>query len=124
MDDECDVRVNEDPDRGAFVLRVDGVEAGRAEVHRRHGGGDVPAAFVLVHTEVDDAHAGRGLAGRLVRAVFDAARAEDVAVVPRCPYAQRWLGSHPEYLADVPPDARRALGLGEPRNAPVAEEAS
>lgn len=114
MDDTTDVRVEEDADRGAFVLRVDGVEAGRAEVHRRRGGTDVPAALVLVHTEVDDGYGGQGLGGRLVRAVFDEARTEGVPVVPRCPYAQRWLGSHAEYLTDVPPRDRRALGLGEP----------
>jgi predicted GNAT family acetyltransferase len=66
---------------------------------------------VLVHTEVDEAYAGRGLASRVVRAVFDAARGEGVGVVPRCPYAQKWLGSHTEYLADVPDRARRELGL-------------
>jgi uncharacterized protein len=117
--EQADVRVDEDPDRGAFVLRVDGVEAGRADVQRRRTADGTPA-IVLVHTEVDEAYSGRGLAGRIVRAVFDAARAEGgggtghTAVVPRCPYAQRWLGSHPEYLADVPARDRAALGLGEP----------
>ena len=112
MDDETDVRVDEDRERGAFVLRVDGVEAGRADVRRR-ATGDAPV-ILLDHTEVDEAYSGRGLAGRVVRAVFDAARAEGVAVVPHCAYAQRWLGSHAEYLADVPADHRRSVGLGEP----------
>jgi len=114
MGDEDDVRVDEDRDRGAFVLHVDGVEAGRADVRRR-GGDDEQATIVLVHTEVDEAYAGRGLASRVVRAVFDAARAEGAAVVPRCTYAQKWLGSHAEYLADVPPRDRAELGLGESR---------
>jgi predicted GNAT family acetyltransferase len=108
--------VDEDPDRGAFVLRVDGVEAGHADVQRRHTADGTPA-IVLVHTEVDEAYSGRGMGGRIVRGVFEAARAEGppgTAVVPRCPYAQRWLGSHREYLADVPPRDRAALGLGEP----------
>ncbi|GAA4770185.1 GNAT family N-acetyltransferase [Actinomycetospora chibensis] len=118
MDDESDVRVDEDPDRGAFVLRVDGVEAGHVSVRRRRGH-ETPGAIVLIHTEVDEAYGGRGLAGRLVQAVFDAARAEGVAVVPRCPYARRWLRTHREYLADVPPDDRRSLGLDAP-----TEEAS
>jgi predicted GNAT family acetyltransferase len=87
------------------------------DMHRRTG---AEPAIVLVHTEVDDAYEGRGLAGRLVREVFDAARAAGLPVVPRCPYVQHWLGSHPEYLADVPADDRRALGLDEP----PTEEAS
>ena len=118
MDDESDVRVDEDPDRGEFVLRVDGVEAGHVSVRRRRGH-ETPGAIVLIHTEVDEAYGGRGLAGRLVQAVFDAARAEGVAVVPGCPYAQRWLRTPREYLADVPPDDRRSLGLDAP-----TEEAS
>jgi uncharacterized protein len=119
-DVSADIRVDEDPDRGAFVLRVDGAEAGHADVQRRRTSDGTPA-IVLVHTEVDEAYSGRGLGSRIVRAVFDAARAEGgtggsggTAVVPRCPYAQRWLGSHPEYLADVPARDRAALGLGEP----------
>jgi predicted GNAT family acetyltransferase len=109
-----DVRVDVDLDAATAVLQVDGVEAGHIDMHRRRGGGETPAAVVLVHTEVDDAYGGRGLAGRLVQAVFDAARAADLPVVPRCPYAQHWLGSHPAYLADVPAHDRRALGLDEP----------
>ena len=110
MDEASDVRVDEDPDRGEFVLRVDGVEAGHADIRRRttHGSS---GPIVLIHTEVDEAYAGRGLAGRIVRAVFDAARAEGVGVVPRCPYARRWLRSHREYLADVPAHDRQVLGL-------------
>jgi predicted GNAT family acetyltransferase len=114
--EQADVRVDEDRDREAFVLRVEGVEAGHADVRRRRTADGTPA-IVLVHTEVDEAYSGRGLGGRLVRGVFDAARAEGppgTAVAPRCPYAQRWLGSHPEYLADVPARDRAALGLGEP----------
>jgi uncharacterized protein len=113
MDETIDVRVDEEPDRGEFVLRVDGVEAGHVSVRRRKGR-DTPGAIVLIHTEVDEAYGGRGLAGRLVQAVFDAARAEGVAVVPRCPYAQRWLRTHRAYLADVPPADRQTLGLGDP----------
>jgi len=119
MDDTSEIDVREEPERRAFVLRVDGAEAGRVVYHRRRGGGEVAPAIVLVHTEVDDAYGGRGLAGELVRAVFDAARAEGVALVPRCPYAQRWLGKHPEYLTDVPERDRHELGLDARR-----EEAS
>jgi predicted GNAT family acetyltransferase len=110
-----DIRVDVDLDGDTAVLRVDGAEAGHMDMHHRHGGGDRPAALVLVHTEVDDAYEGRGLAGRLVRAVFDAARAAGQPVVPRCPYVRHWLGSHPDYLADVPAHDRRTLGLDEPR---------
>lgn len=113
-----DVRVDVDLDGDSAVLRVDGVEAGHMDMHHRHRSGGAPGALVLVHTEVDDAYEGRGLASRLVREVFDAARGAELPVVPRCPYVRHWLGSHREYLADVPAHDRQALGLDEP-----AEEA-
>lgn len=55
----------------------------------------------LVHTEVDDAHQGRGIAGELVRAALDHARAEGRRVVPSCPYVARWLTRHPGDYDDV-----------------------
>ncbi|GAA4790259.1 hypothetical protein GCM10023200_26440 [Actinomycetospora chlora] len=115
-----DVRVDVDLDAATAVLHVDDTEAGHIDMHRRHGTANAPDALVVVHTEVDDAYGGRGLAGRLVQAVFDAARAAGLPVVPRCPYARHWLGSHPDYLADVPEHDRRALGLDDP----PTEEAS
>lgn len=117
MDDTSDIRVREDRERGAFVLEVDGVEAGHADVRRRQR---EPAAIVLIHTEVDPAYGGWGLGGRLVQAAFEAARAEGVGLVPRCPYAQQWVGRHPAFLVDVPARDRRELGLDEPHR----EEAS
>jgi uncharacterized protein len=111
-----DLEVTEAPERGAFVLRVDGVEAGHVDVRRR----EAPPAIVLLHTEVEPAYGGQGLGGRLVRAVFDAARAEGVGLVPLCEYAQGWVGKHPEYLGDVPEHDRTELGLDGPHR----EEAS
>ena len=113
MDETTDVDVREDPERGAFVLTVDGVEAGHLDIRRRQA----PAAIVLIHTEVEPAWSGQGLGGRRVRGAFEAARAEGVAVIPLCEYAQRWVGQHPEYLADATPHDRRRLGLPEPTTA-------
>ena len=113
-----EVRVDVDLEHDTAVLHVDGVEAGHIDMHHRHGGNDVPAAIVLVHTEVDGAYGGRGLGGTLVRAVLDAARSAGLPVVPRCEYAQNWLGKHPEYLADVPARDREVLGLGAGGTAP------
>jgi predicted GNAT family acetyltransferase len=110
-----DIRVDVDLDGDSAVLRVDDVQAGHLEMHHRHAGGDAPAAIVLVHTEVDGAYEGRGLASRLVQEVLDAAHAAGLPVVPRCSYVQQWLGRHPGYLADVPPRDRAALGLGDPQ---------
>ena len=55
-----------------------------------------PSRLVLVHTEVPDHLAGRGIGGSLVRAALHRAVVEDLTVVPLCPFARRWLKDHPE----------------------------
>lgn len=93
-------------DRHRYELRLDGTTAGFAEYARRadrHGDGETIA---FVHTVVEDAYAGRGLAGRLARAALDDARARGLAVLPFCPFIQGWIAKHPEYV-DLVPEARR-----------------
>jgi len=61
--------------------------------------------MAIVHTHVPEELRGRGLAGRLVRAALDHARAEGLVVEPQCSYAADWLARHPEYadlVADRP----------------------
>ncbi|MDH7452447.1 GNAT family N-acetyltransferase [Luteimonas composti] len=56
----------------------------------------------ITHTGVPTELRGRGIAGQLVRAAFDHARAQGLRVVPQCEYAAAWLERHPGYadLAD------------------------
>ncbi len=51
----------------------------------------------LRHTRVPDAIGGRGIAGDLVRAALDYARAEGLGVVPTCSYVASYIERHPEY---------------------------
>ena len=55
-----------------------------------------PGRLVLVHTEVPEHLAGRGIGGSLVRAALARAASDHLTIVPRCPFARRWLKSHPE----------------------------
>ncbi|HEU0051637.1 MAG TPA: GNAT family N-acetyltransferase, partial [Longimicrobium sp.] len=73
-----------------FELR-DGAETALLTYHRDD---DV---FYILHTEVPPALEGRGIAGRLVRAALDHARAGGMRVVPFCPYAKTWIRRHAEY---------------------------
>ncbi len=54
----------------------------------------------FVHTEVDDAYGGRGLAGGVVEFALADVRAQGKRVIPHCPYVAAWVRKHPEY-ADI-----------------------
>ena len=51
----------------------------------------------LVHTEVDEQFAGRGYASALARTALDYARANNLKVIPTCPFVRKYLERHPEY---------------------------
>src|SRR4051794_40845325 len=56
--------------------------------------------FRIIHTIVPEALGGHGLAGRLMQAAVARAQAEDLTVIPDCPYARSWLDKYPE-VADT-----------------------
>ncbi|MHA7264417.1 GNAT family N-acetyltransferase [Arthrobacter sp. TMN-37] len=71
-----------------------------------------PAAnqILLLHTEVDDAYTGRGLAARLARFALDDASASGMRIVPLCPYILAYLGTHHDYdhlIDQLPPRTPR-----------------
>ena len=79
-------------DSGAhrFTTQVDGHEA--ELIYRLQG-----ARLTIDHTGVPDAIGGRGIAGELVKAALDYARAEGLRVVPACSYSAAYIQRHPEY---------------------------
>lgn len=58
---------------------------------------DAARVMTITHTEVPPSVGGRGIAGALVQAAFDAARAEGWKVRLACSYAAAWLARHPAY---------------------------
>ena len=79
-----------DQERRRFSTLVEGVE-GRVDYTRE---GDV---LTITHTYVPTLIGGRGIAGQLVQAAMDYARAEGLRVDPRCSYAADWMRRHQEY---------------------------
>lgn len=51
----------------------------------------------LQHTVVQRAAGGRGVGSALVVAALDRARADDLRVVPTCPFVPAVIERHPEY---------------------------
>lgn len=92
------IEVEHLPSESRYVVTVDGVRVGRLD-YATDGN-----TFVALHTEVDPAYGGRGLAARLVRAALDDVRANDRSLAPRCPYVRHFLTEHPEYADLVPTD--------------------
>jgi predicted GNAT family acetyltransferase len=97
MTDTGSPLVRDDPGRSRLVVEQDGAEA--ELVYRRNGN-----RLVLVHTGVPEQLGGRGIGGQLVTAALDRAAAEGLTVVPRCPYARKWIQDHPDAAAGVTVD--------------------
>ncbi|HYD56659.1 MAG TPA: GNAT family N-acetyltransferase [Burkholderiales bacterium] len=80
--------------RGAFVIR---------QGERRMAEMTYTAAqslAIIDHTSVDEALRGTGASRRLVQAAVEWARAENVKLLPLCPFARYVFDKTPEY-ADV-----------------------
>lgn len=82
-----------------FEWQEDG-HAAHLDYVRREG------RILLVHTDVPEALAGRGVGGKLAKAALDFARASGVTVVPKCPFVASYLARHAEYLDLVRPEDR------------------
>lgn len=76
-----------------FATRVDGVEA---HLDYELAG----TTMTITHTIVPPEIGGRGIAGQLVAAAFEAARTQGWKVRPQCSYAAAWVRKHPE-VADL-----------------------
>lgn len=81
-----------------FEARLDGELAGFLDYRL------VGNRWILVHTEVLPAFAGRGIGGALARHVLDEARARSTRVTVKCPFVRAWVGRHPKYAELVTPE--------------------
>lgn len=81
--------VSDDVAHHRFLYRENGLDA--QLVYRTE-----PDRLILVHTEVPDGLAGRGIGGSLVRAAIERAEKSAETLVPLCPYARKWLVDHPD----------------------------
>lgn len=105
-----DIEIRDDRERGLLQARSGGEVVGRIQYFVL----DEPErALVPVHTVVEPAHEGKGIAGSLTRELYAIAAAEPMAVAPLCPFVVRWAERHPgeapEASADLLLAAKAAL---------------
>ncbi|WP_329222857.1 N-acetyltransferase [Streptomyces sp. NBC_01485] len=61
-------------------------------------------ALVPVHTIVEPAHEGQGIAGSLARELYGISGREGIPVAPLCPYVVKWAARHPEEAPAADPE--------------------
>jgi NAD+ kinase len=92
--DASDATVVDSFEQSRYEIVLGGEVAGVLH-YRRHGAG-----VDLMHTEIDQAFEGRGLASRLAAAALEDARSRSTPVAVTCPFVSSYVERHPEY-ADV-----------------------
>jgi uncharacterized protein len=83
-----------------FTITVDGQTVGIAAFEDRGN------QRVFVHTEVDNAFQGRGLATILIEKAIKSTKADEPRIVAVCPMVAAFLGNHKEFddiVDPVPP---------------------
>jgi predicted GNAT family acetyltransferase len=98
-------RVADNPEQSRYEIFVGEEVAGFVQYRAR------PGLIALIHTEVDDRFAGRGLASKLIAFALDDARERGLAVLPFCPFVNEYIQRHREYVDLVPGEQRAAFDL-------------
>ncbi|HMI99594.1 MAG TPA: GNAT family N-acetyltransferase [Gaiellaceae bacterium] len=86
-----ELTVADNPDRRRYEARVGSEIVGFIDYR------EAPGKMKLMHTEVEPALGGRGVASQLVAWTLDDIRRRGLSVVPFCPFVVAYLRRHPEY---------------------------
>ncbi|MFI6370716.1 GNAT family N-acetyltransferase [Streptomyces sp. NPDC050546] len=88
-----DLEIRDDRAAGRLEALTGGEVVGRIEYFVLES---PERALVPVHTIVEPAHEGQGIAGSLAREVYAIAGREHSPVASLCPYVTRWAERHPD----------------------------
>lgn len=82
-----------DGQKGHFIIKEkDGSLS--AEMTYVHAG---PGLIIIDHTEVDEIHKGKSVGAQLVYHAVEFARANQLSILPLCPFAKSVFDKTPEY---------------------------
>ncbi len=85
------MQIDHDQSANRFVARLDSGEAELAYIERGE------RILDLVHTQVPPAARGEGVGDQLVARAVEFAEANDLRIVPSCPFVRQWMSEHPEH---------------------------
>lgn len=88
------IHVRNNPDKSRYEVELDGHLA-KIDYRDRKG------VRYFIHTEVPPDLEGRGIAGAMAKFALDEARAQQLAIVPQCPFVRSYIERHPEYQSLV-----------------------
>jgi predicted GNAT family acetyltransferase len=91
------MEVVHDTKKNHFRVSLDGADA-----LLEYGESDGMIEFF--HTEVPQAHEGKGVGSALAREALEYAKKQGLRVVPTCAFVSGWLERHPEYADLVEED--------------------
>ncbi len=91
MDTSAEYEVVDNPERRRFEVRRGRKVLGWSAYDQ------TSEIIVFTHTEVTPKEEGHGLGSLLVRTTLDHVRAQEMQVLPVCPFVREWIGRHPDY---------------------------
>ena len=97
--------VRDNPERHRFEIDLGDGTFAIAEYTLR------PGKILFTHTEVPEAHGGKGFGTTLIRFALDAARERGLKVIPICPFFAAYMQKHGEVQDLLDPHWRKKLGL-------------
>ncbi|MGY0020198.1 GNAT family N-acetyltransferase [Streptomyces sp. cg35] len=90
-----DIEIQDDREQGLLLARAGGA-GGEIVGYIQYFVLEEPErALVPVHTIVEPAHEGKGIAGSLARELYATAARETLAVAPLCSFVVEWAERHP-----------------------------
>ena len=97
--------VRDNPERHRFEIDLGDGTFAIAEYTLR------PGKIMFTHTEVPEAHEGKGIGTTLIRFALDAARDRGLKVIPICPFFAAYMQKHGEVQDLLDPAWRKKFGL-------------
>jgi len=97
--------VRDNPERHCFEIDLGDGTFAIAEYTLR------PGKIMFTHTEVPEAHEGKGIGTTLIRFALDAARERGLKVIPICPFFAAYMQKHAEVQDLLDPAWRKKFGL-------------